>query len=67
MEDPLLMVMVMLIATWSLLGLSTIEHLVEELVFNSRLLLDFPVVPVGRHTLTLMTSYCPLTMNDVSW
>ena len=52
MEVMLLMVMDMLMATWSLLGLSTIEHLVEELAFDSRLLLGFPVVPIGNTCLS---------------
>ena len=47
MEDTLLMVMVMLMATWSPLGLFTIEHLVEELVCVTRLLLGFSDVSVG--------------------
>ena len=67
LEDMLLMVMVVLMATWNFLDLSTIEHLVEGLAFDSCILLDFFDVPVGQHTLTLMTSYCPLTMSVVSW
>ena len=47
MENTLIMVMVMLMAMWNLLGLFTIERLVEEPVYVTHPLLDFSDVSVG--------------------
>ena len=46
-EDTLLMVMVILMATWNFLGLFTIERLMEEPVCVTHPTLDFPDVSVG--------------------
>ena len=63
----LLMIMDMLMVTWCLLGLFEIECMEEELVSDTRLLREFPVVPVERRIPTLMNWYCPLMISVGSW
>ena len=54
MEVKRLTVTKMLTVMWSLLDLSNIKYLVEDLVFDTHLSLGSLFVPVGRRIPTLM-------------